>query len=191
MGRMINHASLDLRVGDSERARAQAILQDAYAAGRLDHSEFDQRLGLVLTAQTRRDLNRSVSGLPAPLMTPSMVAPRHPQATAMGALAHFSGLLTWIFGPLFLYAAATPGTPARREAAKAFNFQLVAGIACLVTAIVGGIVLPEALMGPIMALGWVGWLQLNVIGGARALNGQPFINPVTRVLPLTVLDPTR
>ncbi len=188
---MINHPSLDLRVGDAERARAEAILQDAYSAGRLSHGEFDQRLGVVMTAQTRRDLNTSVAGLPAPVLAHRTVAPRHPQATGLGATAHFSGLLTWIFGPLLAYAASTPGTPARREAANAFNFQLVAGIACLVTAIVGGIVLPEAVMEVVMPLGWVAWLVLTVMGGARALSGQPWRNPVTRVLKLEVLDPKR
>lgn len=188
---MINHPSLDLRVGDAERARAESLLQDAYSAGRLSHLEFDQRIGMVMTAQTRRDLNASVANLPAPIRTPQTVAPRHPQATGFGAAAHFSGLLTWIFGPLFLYAAATPGTPARREAAKAFNFQLVAGIACLVTAIVGGVLLPEAAMGIIMPLGWVGWLVLTIMGGARAASGQPWLNPVTSVIRLQVLDPKR
>lgn len=188
---MINHPSLDFRVGDAERARAESLLQDAYSAGRLSHLEFDQRIGMVMTAQTRRDLNASVANLPAPIRTPQTVAPRHPQATGFGAAAHFSGLLTWIFGPLFVYAAATPGTPARREAAKSFNFQLVAGIAALVVAIVGGILLPEAVMEVVMPLGWVAWLVLTVMGGARALNGQPFINPVTAVLRLKVLDPER
>lgn len=188
---MINRPSLDLRVGDAERARAEALLQDAYGAGRLDHGEFDQRLGMVMTAQTRRDLNAGVAGLPARIVTPNRLAARHPQATALGAAAHFSALLTWIVGPLVLYTAATPGTPARREAAKALNFQVVAGIACLVTWIVGGVLLPSAAMWMIMPLGWVGWLVLTIMGGARAASGQPWLNPVTRVIPLQVLDPKR
>lgn len=189
---MINHPSLDLRVGDAERAHAEAVLQDAYSAGRLDHGEFDQRLGMVMTAQTRRDLNSSVAGLPMRFNTPSQsLAPRSPQATGLGATAHFSGLLTWIFGPLLVYAAATPGTPARREAAKAFNFQLVAGLACLVVAIVGGILLPDVAMEVIMPLGWLGWLLLTIMGGARALSGQQWNNPVMKFIRLQVLDPRR
>ena len=183
---MTNHHSLDLRVGDLERSNAESILQDAYAAGRLDEFELDQRLGMVMTAQTRRDLDRSLAGLPArPLMAPRPA--RAPQATGLGAVAHLSALVTWIFGPLFFYAVATPGTPARREAAKAFNFQMVAGLLLLVAAIVGGILLPDGLMGPLMALGWLGWLVLTIMGGARALSGQPFTNPVTRVVKLEVL----
>lgn len=187
---MTNHPSLDLRVGDAERARAEAMLQDAYGAGRLDHAELDRRLGMVMTAQTRRDLNASVAGLPARIVTPRAPVGTA-QATGLGAVAHFSALLTWIFGPLIVYAASAPGTPARREAAKAFNFQLVAGVACLVVAIVGSILLPELAMGVIMPLGWVGWLVLTIMGGARALSGEPWNNPVTRVLRLQVLDPRR
>ena len=188
---MSNLPSLDLRVGDTERARAEALLQDAYCAGRLDEVELDERLWMVMTAQTRRDLNASVAGLPARFVAPRAVAPRSPQATSLGATAHFSGLLTWIFGPLFLYACSTPGTPARREAAHAFNYQLVAGLTFLVTAIVGGILLPEAAMEVIMPLGWVGWLLLTIVGGARALSGQRWNNPLTRLIRLRVLDPMR
>lgn len=188
---MINHPSLDLRVGDAERARAEALLQDAYSAGRLSHGEFDQRLGMVMTAQTRRDLNASVAQLPMPLMAPRPAAARHPQATGLGAAAHFSALISWIFGPLLMFAAATPGTPARREAANAFNFQLVAGVTFLATAIVGGILLPDSVIGVVMGLGWLGWFLLTIMGGARALSGQPWSNPVTRILKLEVLDPKR
>ena len=188
---MSNLPSLDLRVGDTERARAEALLQDAYCVGRLDEVELDERLGMVMTAQTRRDLNASVAGLPARMPVAPGTAPRHPQATGLGAVAHFSALFTWIFGPLAAYAAATPGTPARREAAKAFNFQVITALVAVVVAVVGGMLLPEAAMEVIMPLGWVGWLVLTLMGGARALSGQRFINPVTAIIPLKVLDPDR
>ena len=179
---MINHHSLELRVGDVERQRAETLLQDAYCEGRLDEFELDQRLGMVMTAQTRRDLNASVAGLPARIVPPRPVVARHPQATVLGGVAHLSSLVSWIFGPLFFYAVATPGTPSRREAAKAFNFQLIAGLACIVTAVIGGMILPEAVVGTLMVTGWLGWLVLTVMGGARAFSGQRFVNPVTQVI---------
>lgn len=189
-GMSSEHPSLSLRVSDVERARAESLLQDAYCEGRLDEVELDQRLGMVMVAQTRRDLNASVSGLPPRVAAARLaVSPKNPQATGLGAAAHLSALFTWIFGPLFFFAVSTPGTPARREAARAFNFQLVAGVLFIVTAIVSGILLPEAVTGLLMALGWVGWLTLTVVGGARALAGQPWQNPVLRVLKLEVLDP--
>ncbi len=186
------HPSLSLRVNDAERARAESLLSDAYAAGRLNEVELDQRLGMVLQAQTRRELNAAVVGLPRtpPASWAAPVVPRHPEASVMGGLAHLSGLVSWIFGPLLLHALAMPGTVARREAARAFNFQFVAGLACMVVAVVAGVLLPESLMGVIMTLGWVGWLGLTVFGGARALAGQAWRNPVTRAVPLRVLDET-
>lgn len=183
------HSSLSLRVSDVDRARAESLLQDAYCDGRLDEVELDRRLGMVMVAQTRRDLNASVAGLPPRVMAPrASASPRSPQATGLGAAAHLSGLFTWIFGPLLFFAVSTPGTPARREAARAFNFQLVAGLVFLVTAIVAGTLLPDAVVGLVMALGWVAWLALTVVGGAKALAGQPWQNPVMKVLRLEVLD---
>ncbi len=178
---------VDLRVGDAERHRAESLLQDAYGAGRrLDEVELDQRLGMVMTAQTRRDLNAGLAGLaPAARIWPASRPARSPstrRAPALGAVAHLSGLVSWIFGPLFLYAVATPGTPGRREAAKAFNFQLVSGLACIVTAVVGGLLLPGELVATLMVTGWLGWLVLTVMGGARALSGQPWRNPVMQVV---------
>lgn len=184
------HPSLSLRVNDTERARAESLLSDAYAAGRLNEAELDQRLGMVLQAQTRRELNAAVVGLPRtpPVAFAAPAAPTNPEASVAGGIAHLSGLVSWIFGPLLLHVLASPGTVARREAARAFNFQFVAGLACIVVAVVAGVLLPGSLMGVIMTLGWVGWLALTVFGGARALAGQAWRNPVTRVVPLHVLD---
>lgn len=184
------HPSLSLRVNDAERTRAESVLSDAYAVGRLNEVELDQRLGMVLRAQTRRELNAAVVGLPQTPVSFAPVVPRDPEASVMGGLAHLSGLVSWIFGPLLLHALASPGSAARREAARAFNFQFVAGLSCIVVGMVAGVLLPESFVGLVMTLGWVGWLGLTVVGGARALSGQPWRNPVTRVIPLRVLDET-
>lgn len=45
-----------LRATDQDRDAAAAILQDAHADGRLDVTEFDERLGRVYTSKTRREL---------------------------------------------------------------------------------------------------------------------------------------
>ena len=45
-----------LRIGDADRERAQAILGDHYAAGRLDKDEYDQRLDQIWAARTRAEL---------------------------------------------------------------------------------------------------------------------------------------
>lgn len=104
-----------------------------------------------------------------PFATPVVLG--NPEASVAGGIAHLSGLVSWIFGPLLLHALATPGTVARREAARAFNFQFVAGLACIVVAVVAGVLLPESLMGVIMTLGWsAGWRSR--CSAAQALSGQ-------------------
>jgi Domain of unknown function (DUF1707) len=45
-----------LRIGDADRERAQAMLADHYAAGRLDKDEYDQRLDQIWAARTRAEL---------------------------------------------------------------------------------------------------------------------------------------
>lgn len=54
----------DLRVGDAERERAAAALGDHYAAGRLEPSEYAERLDAIWTARTRRDLDVLFHDLP-------------------------------------------------------------------------------------------------------------------------------
>ncbi len=60
-----------------------------------------------------------------------LVRPETKQQAGRGAagLAHFSVFFLWLLGPGLVFALSTPGTYARREAAKAFNFQLIAAIA--------------------------------------------------------------
>jgi hypothetical protein len=54
----------DTRVGDAEREQAAAALGDHYAAGRLDHSEYAERLDAIWTARTRADLDILFHDLP-------------------------------------------------------------------------------------------------------------------------------
>ena len=55
-----------LRVGDAERQRAAAALGEHYAAGRLDHEEFDTRVQGAYGSRTRVDLQGLFSDLPEP-----------------------------------------------------------------------------------------------------------------------------
>jgi hypothetical protein len=58
-------AELDLvRASDAERDTAVTRLQAAFAEGRLDDAEFDQRMRAALTAQTRADLAELTTDLP-------------------------------------------------------------------------------------------------------------------------------
>jgi hypothetical protein len=55
-----------LRIGDEERNKAVALLSDHMAEGRLTQSEFNDRLGLILSARTTDDLEPVFLDLPGP-----------------------------------------------------------------------------------------------------------------------------
>lgn len=193
------HPSLRQPVTDEQRDRATSWLQEAYADGRLTEDDFDRRIGQVISAGTRRDLNEAFFGLVSVPMTSRAVGvhpayqPVSPQTEKIGrgaaAFAHFSALLTWIFGPLLVYATSTRGTYARKEAAKAFNFQVTAALAMIVGAIASAI-LPNAVDNILMPVLWLGWLLGTVIGGAKAAQGEDWTNPVKKVLRFEILTET-
>jgi hypothetical protein len=54
-----------VRASDSERDAAAGRLQAAFAEGRLNDAEFDERMRTALTARTRADLARLMTDLPA------------------------------------------------------------------------------------------------------------------------------
>ncbi|HRL50080.1 MAG TPA: DUF1707 and DUF4870 domain-containing protein [Propioniciclava sp.] len=176
--------SLSLRVGDADRARAEAVLQEAYSVGRLDERELDVRLGMAMRARTRQELSAALSGLPLQISRPALLnrSAASPDSTLLGSLAHGSAVFTWFVGPLICYGVSTPGTPGRRESARAFNFQLTAGLVILVT-MVAAVMLPWQVFAPVLMLEVVGWLLLTVASSARALAGKPLRYPVIGFLP--------
>ncbi|HEV8025016.1 MAG TPA: DUF1707 domain-containing protein [Candidatus Nanopelagicales bacterium] len=54
----------ELRVGDAERDSTIAVLREAFAEGRLDQAEFDDRLGRAHIAKTVADLSELTVDLP-------------------------------------------------------------------------------------------------------------------------------
>lgn len=55
-----------IRASDRERDAATQRLQEAFAEGRLDDGEFDQRMRTALSARTRPELDELLADLPAP-----------------------------------------------------------------------------------------------------------------------------
>src|SRR6476469_9487158 len=145
------HPSLKMHVTPEQRDRAESWLKEAYADGRISEHEFDRRIGQVISAVTRKELNEAFYGLVQvptasralgvhPAYQP-LVRPETRQQAGRGAagLAHFSGLLFWILGPGLIYALSSSGSYAKKEAAKAFNFQVITWISFVVVGIVIGI----------------------------------------------------
>src|SRR5450755_3218457 len=54
----------DLRIGDSDREAAAALLREHYAAGRLTFEEFNQRLDAAFAATTQSQLSQVTWDLP-------------------------------------------------------------------------------------------------------------------------------
>ena len=193
------HPSLATSVTPEQRDRAVTWLQQAYAEDRIGESELDWRLGRVLEATNRRELNEAFYGIVSvpfasqavglhPAYQP-LVRPEVRQQAGRGAagFAHFSVFLLWVVGPLLVFALSQPGTYARREAAKAFNFQLVSFLGLVTGGIVSAIV-PGDGFGGLWGLVMVAWFVLTLVGGAKALQGEDWRNPVTRVVKLQVLS---
>lgn len=188
---MTTTAYSDLFVTEAQRNRSIDYLQQAYADGRLTEYEFDQRVGIVLGARTRAEMNVAFQGL---ARIPSghgatLFAPRPSGSTGVGAragagLAHLSSTVSGPIGPAIAYGLTAPGSYARREAAKAFNFQVVT----LVTALAAQALLGGPVLGMVMAIGTLGWLVLTLTGTARAFAGEDWRNPVTAHLPVRFLD---
>jgi len=97
------------RIGDAERDEAAGYLRDHLAAGRLDQSEFEDRVSRALGAKFARDLEPLFSDLPAP---------------RFGADAPPLPPRPWEVAPVASVAGATPArrsgsaVPARVRAGK-------------------------------------------------------------------------
>ena len=72
---------MEPRIGDAERDVATARLGDHFAAGRLDHAEYDERLDAIWSARTRADLDQLFWDLP---QVPVPVAPAPPARAERG-----------------------------------------------------------------------------------------------------------
>ena len=99
------HSDEQMRVSDAERQAVADRLTEHFSAGRLDHAEFDERVGRAMSAKTRADLGGLFADLPetgAPA-TPGRPRPRHPvlliALIVVIALAAGHALL-WVTVPL-------------------------------------------------------------------------------------------
>jgi uncharacterized membrane protein len=119
-----------MRSSDRDRDSAQAILQSAYADGRLSREEFDDRCSRVMNSQTYDELRALTADLPGrlpfmppvPMPMPPPMAPygympvAHPQRTnslAVGSLICGIGQI-FVWTPASI-AAVVMGHIARRQ----------------------------------------------------------------------------
>lgn len=182
----------ELRVGNQDRERVVEHVQAAYAEGRLDKVEFDDRLERAMTARVHGDLMPIMNELYGTQPVRPVFQPVTPQAAyghrghlgrrggdtgaeRLGAAAaHMLPLAGLpILGPLVLMLTAGKTSPyIRAHAVEALNFQLTLIAATIVLAItVVGVVLTPLL--------WIGGVVLSVIGGVAAMGDGDFRYPLT------------
>lgn len=188
-------------VSATDRQQAEQRLRAAHQQRRLGADEFEARLSAVIMAERLPELTAAVEG-PAPQTagnswqgyrtsepaSGTVVSPRAPGVhgtTTLAVVAHLSPLLTWLFGPLVIWAVSPEGSTARREAAKAFNWQLVASAIGLAASMIGWILPGDD--NPVSRIWMVIWLVLTVLGAVAAAKGRDFSNPVRRLVKWEVL----
>ncbi|MEV4294128.1 DUF1707 and DUF4870 domain-containing protein [Microbispora rosea] len=170
-----------LRVTNQDREQVVEHVKAAYAEGRLDKHEMDERLHLAMTARTHADLVPIMNDLYG---TRPAYVPRPPAYHAaavpdggdrVGAAAsHLFGLLgLFIIGPLLMMVTAGRTSPyIRKHAVESLNFHLtVLGATVLLPFTVVGVVLVPVI--------WVVGLVLCVVGGVSALAATEFRYPLT------------
>jgi hypothetical protein len=75
----------DLRASDADRERVAEVLRDAVAEGRLDMTEFEERLDATYKARTYRELAPITRDLPVAGVTPPPVVSLHKDAVPEGS----------------------------------------------------------------------------------------------------------
>lgn len=81
---------MEPRIGDAERDVATARLGDHFAAGRLEHEEYDERLDAIFSARTRADLDQLFWDLPRAV---APVVPARPAQRARPGLPRWVPML--------------------------------------------------------------------------------------------------
>ncbi|GIH70175.1 DUF1707 and DUF4870 domain-containing protein [Sphaerimonospora thailandensis] len=169
-----------LRVTDADRDQVVEHVKAAFAAGRLDKIEMDERLDRAMTARTHADLTPIMADLygtrPAYVPPPSAYTGPSDESRdrLLGAGAHLLSLAgLFVIGPLIIMLAAGSSSPyVRRHAVEALNFHL--------TLFGATILLPFTIIGiPLIPVYWILWFVLSIVAGVSALSGGEFRYPLT------------
>ncbi|MGP3929596.1 DUF1707 and DUF4870 domain-containing protein [Nonomuraea sp. KM88] len=173
-----------LRVTHQDREHVVEHVKAAYAEGRFDKLEFDDRLERAMTARTHGDLMPIMTEIYGTQAVPQLAPPsaaevRHERAPESNerlgaALGHMVLLLgVPIVAPLILLLTGGKTSPyIRRQALEALNFQI--------TLVGASILLPFTIIGVVLVpIIWVVAVVLAIVGGVSALTEGNFRYPMT------------
>ncbi len=94
------------------------------------------------------------------------------------AIAHFGGIIVGFIAPLVaLLAKGNESAIVRANAVEALNFQITWGIATIVASIIGVCTFGILFFLPILT--WIVIIVFSIIGGMKAIEGQPYRYPMT------------
>ncbi|QFY14783.1 DUF4870 domain-containing protein [Nonomuraea phyllanthi] len=172
-----------LRVTHQDREHVVEHVKAAYAEGRFDKLEFDDRLERAMTARTHGDLMPIMTELYGAQAVPHLeplpqpVRPeRAPESNerlgaAVGHLLMAIGVP--IIGPLILMLTGGKTSPyIRRQAVEALNFQI--------TVVGASFILPFTVIGVVLVpIIWVAAVVLSIVAGVSALAESNFRYPLT------------
>ncbi|TDC86854.1 DUF1707 and DUF4870 domain-containing protein [Nonomuraea deserti] len=173
-----------LRVTNQDREHVVEHVKAAYAEGRFDKLEFDDRLERAMTARTHGDLMPIMTEIYGTQVVPKLASPpaaeaRHERAPESNerlgaAIGHMVLLLgVPIVAPLILLLTGGKTSPyIRRQALEALNFQI--------TLVGASILLPFTIIGVVLVpIIWVVAVVLAIVGGVSALTEGNFRYPMT------------
>ncbi|MGI5274561.1 DUF1707 and DUF4870 domain-containing protein [Nonomuraea sp. CA-218870] len=174
----------ELRVSNQDREHVVEHVKLAFAEGRFDKLEFDERLERAMTARTHGDLMPIMTELYGAHAVPRLAAPQpaaprpmaEPESNErLGAsAAHLLTLLGFpVAGPLLLMLTAGKTSPyIRRHSVEALNFHL--------TLVGASILLPITIVGLVLVpVIWVVGVVLSIVAGVSALSGGEYRYPLT------------
>ncbi|GAA4091205.1 hypothetical protein GCM10022248_71730 [Nonomuraea soli] len=176
-----------LRVTNQDREHVVEHVKAAYAEGRFDELEFEDRLERAMTARTHGDLMPIMSelygprGVPMPRPVPPRATPARmhtgptesPERLAASAAHGLAAIGFPIVGPLiFLLTGGKTSPYIRQHALEALNFHL--------TVIGASILLPITVVGVVLLpVIWVAAFVLSIAGAVSALTEGSFRYPMT------------
>ncbi|GAA2051990.1 DUF1707 and DUF4870 domain-containing protein [Nocardiopsis rhodophaea] len=173
-----------IRLTHADRDAAAETLKEAYADGRLDDDEFEERLGLAMQAKFPADLEPLFSDIVPrnagmPTSSPKAHMPETPPTGSerlWAAGGHVSGYFLFPLGPLLVLLANGNTSPfVRRHAVEALNYQLTFLIGSIVLLGLSWLIIPVLVWIPML----LGWIFMPVIAGFVGLVGGRWKYPFT------------
>ncbi len=170
-----------LRLTHADRDAVANLLKEAFAEGRLDNDEFDERLGSAMRAKVHADLEPLVGDLaPDERRTPesptSQESPASNSERVTALVGHVSGYFLAALGPLVvLLVSGNSSAFVRKHVIEALNFQITFVVGSMALLFFSWLLLPLFLWFFML----LGWMVMPLVAGVVAVVGGSWKYPLT------------